>query len=210
MVLDVGETLIDETRPWSWWADRLGIPRLTFFAVLGAILARGGDYSAVFQAFRPGFDVTAELRAAPADPTFEPVRASDLYPDALPCIKALLAAGYRVGVAANQPSSTETVVRALGLQLDLVASSERWGVAKPDPAFFDRIVTELALPADRIAYVGDRIDNDVRPAAQAGMLAIFLRRGPWGWILGPETGFPDRALTVESLADLPAALAGLR
>ena len=30
--LDVGETLIDETRIWSIWADALRIPRLTLFA----------------------------------------------------------------------------------------------------------------------------------------------------------------------------------
>ena len=35
--LDVGETLIDETRVWSTWADELGIPRLTFLAALGDV-----------------------------------------------------------------------------------------------------------------------------------------------------------------------------
>ena len=27
VVFDVGETLVDETRPWGEWADHLGIPR---------------------------------------------------------------------------------------------------------------------------------------------------------------------------------------
>jgi FMN phosphatase YigB (HAD superfamily) len=27
--------------------------------------------------------------------------------------------------------------------------------------------------------VGDRLDNDVIPAMQAGMLGVFIRRGPW-------------------------------
>ncbi len=31
-------------------------------------------------------------------------------------------------------------------------------------------------------YVGDRIDNDVAPAKQAGMRTAYVRRGPWGWI----------------------------
>jgi HAD superfamily hydrolase (TIGR01549 family) len=205
-VLDVGETLVDETRPWSWWADRLGVPRLTFFAVLGAILADGGAYADVFQVFRPGFDLYAEIAAARADGSYEPVRASDLYPDAVPCLQALLDAGYRVGVAANQPSTTEAVVNAIGLPLDFVASSETWGVAKPDPAFFARIVEQLGLPAERIAYVGDRVDNDVRPAAEAGMVAVFLRRGPWGWILGDRSAGSYAALTITSLAELPQAL----
>ena len=39
---DVGETLLDETRIWGAWADWLGVTRLTFFAALGAVIARGG------------------------------------------------------------------------------------------------------------------------------------------------------------------------
>ena len=38
--LDVGETLIDETRVWSIWADLLGVPRLTFMAAFGAVVFR--------------------------------------------------------------------------------------------------------------------------------------------------------------------------
>jgi FMN phosphatase YigB (HAD superfamily) len=68
---------------------------------------------------------------------------------------------------------------ALGAPLDLVASSERWGVAKPARAFFHRIAAELRLLPAEIAYVGDRIDNDIEPAVEAGMVAIFMRRGPW-------------------------------
>ena len=42
VVFDLGETLVDETRVWGEWADTLGIPRLTFFAVLGSDDRRGG------------------------------------------------------------------------------------------------------------------------------------------------------------------------
>ena len=46
--LDVGETLIDETRIWSVWADELGVPRLTFMAALGAVIERGEEHRDVF------------------------------------------------------------------------------------------------------------------------------------------------------------------
>ena len=49
--LDVGETLIDETRVWSIWADVLGVPRLTFMAALGAAVERGGDHREVFESW---------------------------------------------------------------------------------------------------------------------------------------------------------------
>ena len=209
VVFDVGETLVDETRPWSWWADRLGVPRLTFHTALGAVIARHAPFREVFELFRPGFDFQAELHAAYAD-GYVPVTAEDLYQDAEPCLRALAAAGYIVGVAANQPSTTEAVLNALDVDLALVASSETWGVAKPDPAFFERVVTELGVAAGEIAYVGDRVDNDVLPAAAAGLQAVFLRRGPWGWIHGGRDRPPEATLCVDTLAELPAALAELR
>jgi hypothetical protein len=39
---DVGEVLIDETHEYGTWADWLGIPRHTFSAMFGAVIARGG------------------------------------------------------------------------------------------------------------------------------------------------------------------------
>ncbi len=59
---DVGETLIDETTEYGTWADWLGVPRHTFSAMFGAVIARGEDYRTVFQHFRPGFDLAAERR----------------------------------------------------------------------------------------------------------------------------------------------------
>jgi len=209
VIFDVGETLVDETRIWSDWADWLGVPRLTFLAVVGALIERGFDHQDPIRLFRPGIDVRAEQerrRAAgrPADATFD-----DLYPDAIPALRATIDAGYRVGIAANQPTRIEALFNSLGLPLDLVAASETWGLHKPDPAFFARIVAELGLPAQEIAYVGDRLDNDVEPAAAAGMAAIFIRRGPWGWIQAGRSDPPAAAATIESLAELPEALARL-
>ena len=62
------------------------------------------------------------------------------------------------------------------------------GVSKPDPAFFARTLELLGSPppAD-VAYVGDRVDNDVRPSAAAGMRAVWVRRGPWGLLHEIET-----------------------
>ena len=196
--LDVGETLIDETRIWSAWADELGIPRLTFMAALGAVLARGGDYRDVFGVF----EVTDWRARIPAvEVRFGGFREEDLYPDAIPAVAGLEAAGYRVAVAANQPAVRADQLRALGIGPDVLAMSDAIGVAKPDPAFFARALELMENPAPGdVAYVGDRIDNDVRPAAEAGMRAIWLRRGPWGVIQQPDGIRP--ALTVTTLDEL--------
>jgi HAD superfamily hydrolase (TIGR01549 family) len=205
VVFDVGETLVDETRAWGEWADWLGIPRLTLFAVLGGVIARGDRHRAVFEILRPGLDIRAEATRRQEQTGSTWVNATDLYPDALPAIAALREAGYLVGVAGNQPHETEQVIASLGVALDLVASSAGLGVAKPDPAFFVRIADELQLPTEAIAYVGDRLDNDVLPARQAGMLPIFIRRGPWAWLQALD-GLPAQTIAIDSLVELPAVL----
>jgi FMN hydrolase / 5-amino-6-(5-phospho-D-ribitylamino)uracil phosphatase len=92
------------------------------------------------------------------------------------------------------------------LPADVVATSSRLGVAKPDPAFFHRVVELAGAEAAEVAYVGDRVDNDVVAAQAAGLMAIHLRRGPWG-LLQPE---PDGVLSIDSLGELRATLAPLR
>jgi HAD superfamily hydrolase (TIGR01662 family) len=206
VVFDVGETLVDETRAWSEWADWLGVPRLTFLAVCGAVIERGGDHREPFEIFRPGLDLGEELakRAAAGFP--DRVTAADLYPDAADCLRALHDAGYRIGVVGNQPARAEGALADLGLPIDLLATSSTWDVHKPDPRFFARIATELDVPAAEVAYVGDRLDNDVQPAAAAGMQAIFIRRGPWAWIQAPRDDPAEASLTIATLSELPAAL----
>jgi HAD superfamily hydrolase (TIGR01549 family) len=208
VVFDVGETLVDETAIWGDWADWLGVPRLAFFGALGAVIARGGDHREVFDLVRPGIDLAAEERARLSAGRRAFVTADDFYPDAIPCLRGLTDAGLRVGLAGNQPAATEDVLHGIGLPLALVAASERWGVAKPDPAFFLRIAYELGLPPEGIAYVGDRLDNDIAPSAAAGMAAVFVRRGPWGIIQSAR--IDPRAVgavaVIESLAELPVAL----
>ena len=210
MVFDVGETLVDETRAWGAWADHLGVPRLTLFAALGAAIADGQHHHDPLELFRPGLDVDAERRILEAERGFAFVTAEDLYPDALDCLQRLAADGYRLGVAANQPSATASVIEGVGIELELVAMSADWGVHKPDPAFFERVARELDLPPAAIAYVGDRIDNDVRPSHALGMTAVFLRRGPWGWIQAGSEDPPEADLVIDGLDELPEALHALR
>lgn len=202
---DVGETLLCEDGVWRSWAEFYGVPPLTFMGVLGAVIAERRHHLDVFSYFDDDFSLA---RAEAAKGRYE-LTAADLYADAVPCLAALKAAGYLVGVSGNQPPEvSERLVHSLGLDLDVVASSAAWGVEKPDPAFFVRVAEAAGLPPAEVAYVGDRVDNDVLPAKAAGMTAVFLRRGPWGYVHAawPEAAAAD--LRVDSLADLPAALAG--
>jgi HAD superfamily hydrolase (TIGR01549 family) len=195
--LDVGETLIDETRVWQIWADYLGVPRLTFMAAFGSVVARGAEHSDVFAVVgRPDWqaNMPAVLDA------YGPFTPDDLYPDALPALDALERRGYRIAVVANQPARRTTELRALGIDPEVMAMSDELGLRKPQPEFFDRALELMGGPAPSdVAYVGDRPDNDVAPAAAAGLRAVWLRRGPWGVIWESA---PGASMVVDSLAQL--------
>jgi FMN phosphatase YigB (HAD superfamily) len=90
--------------------------------------------------------------------------------------------------------------------VDFVASSERWNVKKPATAFFQKIIDELRLAASSIAYVGDRLDNDILPARNAGMITVFIRRGPWGFLHARRPEVAQAHLRIEHLGELPDAL----
>jgi FMN phosphatase YigB (HAD superfamily) len=204
VVFDIGETLVDETRLLGRWADWLNIPRLTFFAVLGARIARGEPTSGFLDPFNPPFDPQEELRRRRRMGDAQDSDASDLYADVIPSLLALRERGLRIGAAGNQPKETHAWLAALEPSLDLVGISEIWGIRKPNPAFFARICEELELPPQAIAYVGDRIDNDVIPARAAGMLDIHIRRGPFGYVMESDV---VPAHSIASLAELPGLLA---
>lgn len=180
---DVGETIVDESREYGTWADWLGVPRHTFSAVFGAVIASGGDYRETFEHFRPGFDLATERRRRADAGKPESFGETDLYPDARPCLAALCAAGLRVGLAGNQTARAETLLRSLDLPVHVIGTSEGWGVEKPSAAFFERMAIEAdAAPGD-VLYVGDRLDNDIEPAQRAGFATALIRRGPWGYLL---------------------------
>jgi FMN phosphatase YigB (HAD superfamily) len=186
VVFDVGETLLDETGLWERAADAAGVPRFTLMGILGGLAARGERHSRVWELL--GVERPAS--------TFDP---RDFYPDALPCLAGLRTRGLLVGAVGNTPEGAEDLLRP---HVDLIGSSARWGCEKPAPEFFERIIGEAGCAPAEIAYVGDRIDNDVVPALGAGMVAVHLRRGPWGFLHEP----PPEALRAGSLAELPELL----
>jgi HAD superfamily hydrolase (TIGR01549 family) len=172
---------------------------MTMMAAFGAVIERGDEHYDVFQilGLSDWRDRMSEVEAA-----YGGFRPEDLYPDATRSIEALRAAGYGVAIAANQPAEREGQLRASGIDVEVIAMSDDLGVWKPDPAFFGRTLELIGspTPAD-VAYVGDRVDNDVLPAIAAGIRAVWIRRGPWGVIQELPDGVTP-ALVVSSLDEL--------
>ena len=186
VAFDIGETLIDETGMWERAADAADVPRFTLMGVLGGLAARGEHHDLVWGILGVEHPAAAWVQY-------------DWYPDALPAIEALRGSGHVVCAAGNTPLETEELLRP---HVDFVGSSARWGAWKPEATFFDRLIEEAGVAPEKIAYVGDRVDNDILPALGAGLVAVHIRRGPWGLL--HET--PPGAIEIRSLDELPAVL----
>ncbi len=206
---DVGETLVDETSLWSEWADWLGVPRFTFMATFGGLIERGeaNAHQKVFEVLRPDINLEKELLARKKSDNQEEHTAADFYDDALPCLAELKSLGYVIGISGNQPVRIEAFLKAHGVAADIVASSASWGLRKPDPKFFKKVIELSGFQASEIAYVGDRLDNDILPAGRAGMVSIFLIRGPWAYLSKDSTDTQRADITINSLQELTGVLA---
>lgn len=205
VVLDIGEIVIDETRVWTVWAELLGVSPATLMAVLGAAVVQGGDHTDAFPHVAPNVDWAA-LEGA-HETRYGGFAPHDVYPDVIPALSALRAAGRRVVLAGNQPGRRAAQLRALDLPVDDLVTSDELGAEKPTPEFFTAVLARIGVedPA-RVLYVGDRVDNDVLPATAAGMATCWVTRGPWGQLQElPDDIEPDMVL--EGLGELPELLA---
>jgi HAD superfamily hydrolase (TIGR01662 family) len=198
VVFDVGETLVDEERWWRHLADREGLQPHVVWAALGVTIERGEEHTALWGHLG--------MEQPPRWSTEAPYSLDDLYPDAVECLEGVRALGYRVGIVGNQSEALEAWARDSALPADVISSSASLGVRKPDVVFFECVAALMACTPAEVAYVGDRVDNDVVPAAAAGLIAIHVRRGPWGRL---QRTPPEAALGLDDLASLPHALASL-
>ena len=198
MFFDVGETLVDEERWWRELAERSGLQPHVVWVALGVTIERGEEHDALW----------SHLGIDRPDEWWHSLTYSldDLYPDALECLARVQALGLLVGVVGNQTEALEQWARGAVLPAEVISSSASLGVRKPDPRFFECVVELAGCRPEETAYVGDRVDNDVLPAAAAGLVAIHVRRGPWGRLQATP---PEAALGVDDLASLPEALASL-
>ena len=198
VVFDVGETLVDEERWWRRLADRggsaaarrLGRARRDDRARRGAHALWGhlgiDQPTGWWRGARTRWTICTRTRSTAS--------------------AGLRELGLRAGIVGNQTEALEAWARDAALPADVISSSASLGVRKPEPAFFARVVELMECSAAEVAYVGDRVDNDVLPAAAAGLVAVHVRRGPWGRLQATP---PEAAVGLDDLASLPEALASL-
>lgn len=89
---------------------------------------------------------------------------------------------YKLGIIANQSAGTEERLVSLGIReyFDVIISSAEEGVSKPDKRIFELAFQRAGCTAAEACMVGDRLDNDIVPAAELGMSTVWVRQGWFG------------------------------
>ena len=168
---DVGSTLVDETEAYNHRArEMLEGTDITFFVF----------DSKRIELAKQGFDGNSEaIKYFGLAKT--PWHSEDEKPfvDAVETLEALKERGYHLGIIANQNMGTAQRLDAWGLlkHFDVVAASAELGVAKPNKLIFEKALQMAGCHPHNSVMVGDRLDNDIRPAKELGMRTVWIRKG---------------------------------
>jgi 8-oxo-dGTP diphosphatase/putative hydrolase of the HAD superfamily len=120
-----------------------------------------------------------------------------------------LASHYKIGIIANQPLGSEERLTRWGLMpfVSVCIASAEVGTEKPDPAIFNIALGEAGCSAAEAVIIGDRLDNDIRPARMLGWKTIRVLQGP-GRFQVPRDDLDEADLTVPAVKSiLPIFLA---
>ena len=99
--------------------------------------------------------------------------------DVYETLEVLKKRGYNLGIIANQITGISQRLDAWGLlkYFDVVATSAELGFAKPDEMIFKKAFELAGCQPYNSVMVGDRLDNDIRPAKALGMRTVWVRKG---------------------------------
>lgn len=124
------------------------------------------------------------------------------FDQAIPTL-ALLSSRYRLAALSNGNAN----IQRLGLDryFSFALSAAQVGQAKPHPEIFLAALRRAGAEAANTIHIGDHLDDDIAGAQGVGMHTI--------WVDMARRGLPDGAprpsATVNSLSELPAAIAAI-
>ena len=129
-------------------------------------------------------EVTEPSRFAGAELFHRFTRAESwrVYPDVIPTLEALRAAGLRLGLISNWDERLPHLLEDLGLMgyFDAVEFSSGCGCEKPHPRIFERCLKRLGVPPARALHLGASALEDVEGALALGMRALHIERRAHG------------------------------
>lgn len=93
-------------------------------------------------------------------------------------LRRLRGQGLRLGILSNFPPHLEQTLKQHGIHgyFDFFVVSSLVGLEKPDPAIFKLAIEKADCPREKILYVGDSPDDDIRSAQAIGLATILVDR----------------------------------
>lgn len=140
--------------------------------------AQSGSFrTALCDEFLPeGRAARSELHRRTAERWVHPP--ASLAPDALPFVRDVARSAV-VGILANQGARVVDELRrdGFGPHISVWGVSDIVGLEKPSPELFTWCLAEAGVAAEEAVHIGNRLDNDVRPARRLGIRAVWVLRG---------------------------------
>lgn len=115
---------------------------------------------------------------------------------------AHLSATSRIYVATNAAESTPKDIERAFIRAGLSSYISGYfcrtnlGIAKGTPDFYMAILNQLGADAPVVTMVGDSYDNDISPALEAGLHAIWLTADT------NDQDYPENVRIIGNLADI--------
>jgi polyol permease family len=182
ILFDLGGTIYDDetfTRALLRAAHELnpGLDEQEFWAVYDEQRGQssGSLRTAIANRFVPGSDRATLTTLAKK---YWEYPQSALYPDVKPALRSL-APRFKLGLVANAGAAAKKALRRDGIDrfFSVIVLSEDISVEKPDEEIFRRALERAGVSANRAVHVGNRLDNDIRPARRVGLKTIWMLRG---------------------------------
>lgn len=105
-------------------------------------------------------------------------------PEARPVVQQAFDRGYDVVIATNPLYPRQAILHRLAwagvadFPYALITSYENMHFAKPQPAYYHEIADCIGHAPENCLMVGDDIENDIQPAAEAGMQTFWVTDEP--------------------------------
>ena len=129
---------------------------------------------------RLGYPDLPETFFREVDQAFRQRSAFYVFPDVIPALDVMQAAGLRLGVVSNWSWAAPELLQTLELarHFEVMSISARVGYQKPSPVIFEHALDLLDVSADEALHVGDDLSADVVGARRVGIEPVLIdRRG---------------------------------
>ncbi|MBM3935366.1 MAG: HAD family hydrolase [SAR202 cluster bacterium] len=185
LFFDLGNTLLNEQKMLRDYVNQIGAR----FLDMGVMVSESKVEAAMrasAEKFTPGIAQGAielltsdeKIRAYVYRGVKYKIDLVEAYPEAKDVLSKL-STHYHLGIVANQHAGNEEHIARWGIGqfFKVIVISSQSGLKKPDAAVFSRAIELAETKAADAVMIGDRIDEDIRPAKQLGWKTVRVTQG---------------------------------